>query len=243
LEILKMLILPSGLIAVLFVLGLLARLARPLHRFSWPLLAAGAALTLLFSSAKTATALMSPLEYEWPAVIDARAHPSAKHIVVLTGWAGDDPLLALSDRMNSSSAYRVLLALEFWHQRPELDVIVSGSRTTARIMADTLKACGLPADKVRLEDASVSTADSAELIKPMVGSDRFLLVTSGGHLRRSLAAMRNQGLDPIPAPTDHRMPRDIRRAEWVPRPDGLTASDLAFHEYFGVLWYRLRDRG
>lgn len=238
-----MLILPSGFIALLFGLGLAARFVRPVQRFSWPLLAVGAVLTLFFSSAKTATALMAPLEYEWPAVIDAGAHPAAKHIVVLTGWAGDDPALSLTDRMNSSSAYRVLLTLELWHQRPELDVIVSGSRATARVMADALKACGIPPGKVRLEDASVSTADSAEFIKPMVGSDRFLLVTSGGHLRRSLGAMRSLGLDPIPAPTDHRMPSDIRRAEWAPRPDGLTASDLAIHEYFGVLWYRLRDRG
>jgi uncharacterized SAM-binding protein YcdF (DUF218 family) len=242
LEILKSLFLPSGFIALLFVLGLFARMVRPMQRFSWPLLAAGAVLTIVLSSGRTAVLLIAPLEYEWPAVIDARSRPEAKHIVVLTGWAGENPELALSDRMNSTSAYRVLLALEYWHQRPELDVIVSGSPATARIMALTLEAGGVPADKVRLEDASQSTADSAESVKPMVGADPFLLVTSGGHLRRSMAAMRQQGLSPIAAPTDHRLPREWGQAEWMPRPESLAVSDLAIHEYLGVLWYRLRDR-
>jgi uncharacterized SAM-binding protein YcdF (DUF218 family) len=242
LEFLKSLILPSGFIALLFVCGLIARFARPLQRFSGPLLATGAVLTLVFSSPKTATALLSPLEYEYPAIVDARAHPHAKHIVVLTGWAADEPALALSDRMNSSSAYRVLLALEYWHQRPELDVIVSGSRTTAHVMAATLEAGGVPRERLRLEDASRSTADSAAFLKTMVGTDPFLLVTSGGHLRRSMGAMRGQGLAPIAAPTDHKLPRDISQADWAPNPDGLAASDLAVHEYFGTLWYRLRGK-
>lgn len=242
-ELLKSLVLPSGFIALLFALGLVARLVRPARPYSWPLLAGGAVLTLVFSSGKTASALMAPLEYEWPAIVDSRARPEARHIVVLTAWAGDDRALALTDRMNTAATYRVLLALEYWHQRPELDVIVSGSPETARIMAAAIVAGGVPQDRVRVEDASLSTADSAEFVKPMVGDDPFLLVTSGGHLRRSMGAMRQQDLHPIAAPTDHRTPLELGRAQWTPHPNWLEASDLAIHEYLGVLWYRLRDRG
>jgi uncharacterized SAM-binding protein YcdF (DUF218 family) len=222
--------------------GLISRFVGPLKKMSWPLLAAGAAITLVFSSGKAASALISPLEYEWPAVLDARAQPDARHIVVLTGWASDDADWPLSGRLNTSSAYRVLMALELWHQRPELDVIVSGTASTAGMMAEVLKATGVPADKVRIEDKSMSTAQSAELLRPYVGATPFFLVTSAGHLRRSMAAMHKQGLAPVAVPTDHKLPRDWTVAEFQPRPDTLGVADLAVHEYLGLLWYRLRDR-
>lgn len=241
-DLLTTLVMPSGLAYLLMTSGLISRFIRPLQKWSWPLLASGAVITLVFSSGKVASALMSPIEYQWPPVLDARAQPAAQHIVVLTGWASDDADWPLSGRLNTSSAYRVLMALELWQQRPELDLIVSGTASTARIMADVLKASGVPADKVRIEDQSLSTAESAEFLKPFVGQAPFFLVTSAGHLPRSMAAMHKQGLTPVATPTDHKLPRDWRRAELQPRPDTLGIADLAIHEYLGVLWYRLRDR-
>lgn len=241
-EFLTTLAMPSGFAYLLMTTGLISRFIRPLQKLSWPLLAAGAMVTLTFSSGKVASALMSPLEYEWPAVLDARTQKDARHIVILTGWASDDVNWPLSGRLNTSSAYRVLMALELFHQRPELDLIVSGTATTARIMAEVLEAAGVPAEKIRLEDKSLSTAESAEFLAPMVGQAPFLLVTSAGHLRRSMAAMHKQGLAPVAVPTDHKLPRDWRRAELRPRPDTLGVSDLAVHEYLGLIWYRLRDR-
>jgi uncharacterized SAM-binding protein YcdF (DUF218 family) len=237
-----MLVVPSGLAYLFFITGLLARFMQRTRAWSWPLLATGALLTLLFSVGQTAAALSSPLEYQWPAIHDARERPEARRIVVLSAWAADDPELPVTGRLNASAAYRVLMALQLHRQRPELDVIVSGGAVTARVMADALLATGVPAERIRLEDASRFTAESAELLAPMVGREPFFMVTSAGHMRRALAAMQRQGLQPIAAPTDHQMPRDWLDAELLPRPNSLTTSDLAVHEYLGLLWYRLRDR-
>lgn len=241
-ELLTTLVMPSGLAYLLMTSGLISRFIRPLQKLSWPLLASGAVITLVFSCGKVASALMSPLEYQWPPVLDARAQQETQHIVVLTGWASDDADWPLTGRLNTSSAYRVLMALELWRQRPELDVIVSGTASTARIMADVIKATGVPADKVRIEDKSQSTAESAEFLKPYVGRAPFFLVTSAGHLPRSMAAMHRQGLAPVATPTDHKLPRDWWRAELQPRPDTLGMADLAVHEHLGALWYRLRGK-
>ena len=241
-ETLTNLILPSGLTYLMFTSGLITRWIPRLRRFSWPLLAAGALFTMVFSSGMTAAALISPIEYQWPAVQDARSHPETNRIVVLTGWAAEDPELALSDRMNASSAFRVLMALELHRQRPELPIIVSGSKVTARVMADVLIATGVPASQVTLEDQSRSTAESAEFLKPLAGDAPFLLVTSAGHMRRSQAAMKRHGLVAVAVPTDHRMPRDWSHAEVMPRPESLVTSDLAMHEYIGIIWYRIRGR-
>lgn len=241
-ELLTSLVLPSGITYLLFATGLITRWIPKLRRVSWPLLAVGALISLIFSTGMTSTALSSPIEYQWPAVHDARSHPEASRIVVLTGWAADDPELALSDRMNASSAFRVLMTLELHRQRPDLPIIVSGSKVTARVMADVLIATGVPATQISLEDRSTFTAESAEFLMPMTGDAPFLLVTSAGHLRRAMSTLQRHGLKPVAVPTDHRNSRDWSHGELLPRPESLVTSDLAMHEYLGLLWYRLRDR-
>lgn len=231
---------PTGLGIFLLVCGLLAAFWRRRPGVSWTLLAASGIVVTVFSSGMVAAALMSPLEYAYPTVLDGRAHPQARHIVVLTGWAADDPLMPLTGRLSPSSAYRVLMALELHRDRPDCDVIVSGDRQTARIMGESLEKLGVPREKLRLEDGGRSTADSARLLAPFVANDAFFLVTSAGHLPRSMEEMRRAGLNAVPVPTDHQLPRDWRRADWRPSPTSLYASELALHEQLGRAWRRLR---
>jgi uncharacterized SAM-binding protein YcdF (DUF218 family) len=240
LKVLAYFVLPSGFAATLLVLGLLAALWHRTRRASLPLLVTAAFTTLVFSTGIVAAALMSPLEYEYPRLENPADHPRARHIVVLTGWAADDPAMPLTGRLNFSSAYRVLLALELHRDRPDCDVIVSGTRVTAKIMGEALVKLGIPPDRLRLEDQSTDTRESIEFVRKMVGDDEVFLVTSGGHMPRAMAEARRVGLVAVPAPTDHQQPKDWRRASWLPSASSLAVSDLAVHEYIGRLWYRLR---
>jgi uncharacterized SAM-binding protein YcdF (DUF218 family) len=231
---------PSGLAYILFALGLLTALKERWRKFSWALLAVSGAITVVFSTGSVATALLSPLEYEYPAVHDTRTHQDIKHIVVLTGYAADDPAMPLTGRMHWASAFRVMMALQLKHGGCErCDVIVSGEPITAKIMGESLIALGLPKERLILETQSPTTADSATNLQSML-KEPFFLVTSAGHLRRSLAVLHKQGLRPIPVPTDYQGPRDWRNAEEHPSPQSLMTSDLAVHEYIGLLWYRLK---
>lgn len=234
------LVAPSGAAFALFALGMLTCFFARTRKASWWLLAASGTITLLFSSGMTAAALMSPLEYQYAAVHEPAKYPEAKHIVVLTGWAADDPAMPLTGRLGASSAYRVLMALELHRDRPDCDVIVSGDEPTARIMGEALVKLGVPADRLRLEVQSLTTAASATNLKALVREEPFFLVTSAGHLPRAIAATEKAGLAAIPIPTDHQLPQDWRRAELRPTPSALTVSDLAIHEYLGRLWYVLR---
>jgi len=231
---------PSGLAYLLFALGLLIALKERWRKLSWALLAVSGAITLVFSTGSVATALLSPLEYEYPAVHDTRTHRNIKHIVVLTGYAADDPDMPLTGRLHWASAYRVMMALQLKHDGcGNCDVIVSGGAVTAKVMGESLIALGLPKERLILETDSLTTADSATNLQALL-QEPFFLVTSAGHLRRSLAVLRKQGLQPVPVPTDYQVPKDWRDADEHPSPQSLMTSDLAVHEYIGLLWYRLK---
>jgi uncharacterized SAM-binding protein YcdF (DUF218 family) len=230
---------PTGFATALLICGLLAAFWRRRPGVSWALLAASGVVVTLFSSGMVAAALMSPLEYTYPTLKDPRTHPEARHIVVLTGWAADDPDMPLTGRLNASSAYRVLMALELVRDRPDCDVIVSGDVKTARIMGESLEKLGVPREKLRFGAGGSSTADSARLLPALVAKDAFFLVTSAGHMPRSMDEMKREGLNAVPVPTDHQLPRDWRRADWKPSPTSLYTSELAVHEYLGRAWRAL----
>jgi uncharacterized SAM-binding protein YcdF (DUF218 family) len=230
---------PSGLAYSLFVLGLLTCFKVQWRRLSWGLLAASGAITVVCSSGTVATALISPLEYEYPAVHNARHFPDVKDIVVLTGYAADDPDMPVTGRLHYASAFRVMMALQLQQQCPDCDVIVSGDPVTARVMGEALLSLGLPEDSLELETASRNTAASAVNLQPLL-REPFFLITSAGHQHRSVAVLKKQGLQPIPVPTDYQGPTDWRKAELRPSPQSLFTSDLAVHEYVGRLWYRLK---
>lgn len=233
---------PSGVAYLLFLLGVLAVFWSRTRKASWALLCTSGAIQWVFSSGMVAAALMSPLDYAYPTVLQPERYPNARHIVVLTGWAADDAEMPLTGRLGTSTTYRVLLALELYKDRPDCAVVVSGDPTTSRIMSDALVKLGIPATQLRIENESFTTAESAARLKSFVGSDEFFLVTSAGHLTRSMGAMRHAGLHAIPAPTDHKLSKDWRHADWNPTPSQLEVSDLAIHEYLGLLWYRLRGK-
>ena len=241
-SVLSGIVLPSGAAYLLFVLGLLTSVWHRTRHASWWLLAGSGALTLVFSSGMTAAFLMSPIEYAYPTIHDGREFPNARKIVVLAGWAAEDAAMPLSGRLSASAAYRVLLALELFRDRPDCAVIVSGDDITARVMSQVLAKLGVPEDKLVIEGRSLTTADSAVNLRPLLGDETFFLVTSSGHLPRALAVIEKQRLRAIPAPTDHQLPRQWWRSELQPSPGSLTVSDLAIHEYLGRLYYRLRGR-
>lgn len=234
--------LPSGFATVLFLAGLGAAAFTRLRGSTYPLLAASAAILLLFSNGLIATLLLSPLEYAYPALQNPRQHPDVRTIVVLTAYAADDDNMPLSSKPNASSAYRIIEAANIRSHCPDCRMVVSGAATTARIMGQQLRLLGVPDELLTMDTMSDSTAASAENLQPMLGNQPLLLVTSAAHMTRAVGVFRKRGMTVIPAPTDYQMPRNVRDASWTTSPIHLLASDLAAHEYLGLAWYRLTGR-
>jgi uncharacterized SAM-binding protein YcdF (DUF218 family) len=96
-----------------------------------------------------------------------------------------------------------------------------------------------------LETSSQDTKDEALKIKKVVGSDRFVMVTSASHMPRAMALFQKQGMNPIPAPTDFWVKtsqQGIHPGSFYPRADGLRKMERVMHEYLGLVWAKLRGQ-
>lgn len=240
-EALKVFLVPSNLVLLIGLIGIVLLLVPRWRRIAPYVLTSAIILLLVLSSGKTATALSSPLEYAFPNAPTPRADSPAKAIVVLSAYAADDPNMPLSSRPSSSALFRIVETVHLWRACPHCTVIVTGNRTT-KVMAESLVALGIPSAQIRIDSEAATTEGSAVNMRTLLGEQAFYLVTSAGHMPRSMGAFLKQGLRPIPAPTDHHVPRAVAQAQWSPSSLSLFFSDLAIHEHIGILWYRLTGR-
>ena len=240
-EVLANVVIPSNVVLLVGFVGIVL-LFSPRWRRTAPYFLIGAlTLLLILSSGKTATALSRPLEYAYIKATPG-ADSSAEAIVILAAYATDDQNMPLSTRPNSSAMFRIVEAVHLWRACHRCTILVTGINPTARVMSEALVALGIPSAQIQIDSNAANTANSAANIRTLLGDHVFYLVTSAGHMPRSMSVFRKQGLRPIPAPTEYHVPKNIAQANWAPSSLDLYFSDLAVHEYVGILWYRLTGR-
>jgi uncharacterized SAM-binding protein YcdF (DUF218 family) len=132
------------------------------------------------------------------------------------------------------------------HRKTGKPVLVTGGAPEGwdpegRLMRDTLeREFGVP---VRwMEDRSINTREnarySAELLKP-AGIRRIYLVSQVWHLPRAIPEFERAGLAVVPAGTGYQPVGDSGPFDFIPNARALSSSFYAFHEWIGLLWYRL----
>jgi uncharacterized SAM-binding protein YcdF (DUF218 family) len=114
----------------------------------------------------------------------------------------------------------------------------------AKVLADVALAIGVDEKALILESVSKDTKDEARLIHKIVERDKFVLVTTASHMPRSVALFKKLGMQPIPAPTDYGVKgsQGMSPGIFFAGSGGLRKAELAFHEYLGLAWARLRGQ-
>ncbi len=257
-KILSPLFLPVGIVAEMFILGILLRRSRRWRRSGTFLLALAIVALYFFSSRIGADLLNRPLEHQYPVLskqledgsftIPERAR-SARWVVLLGGTHGDDRSLPPNNRLDGITALRLVEALRIHRLIPESKLLLSGGAVfseepNADITAAVALALGVPADTVFKERESLDTPDQVAKIAKIVGGDQFIVVTSASHMPRSIWLFERRGLQPIPAPagltTFPRFSFSVQSLK--PSISSLQRSQAAFHEYVGIIWAMLREK-
>ena len=214
------------------------------------LVSVGLILLTLFSYRVIADKLLRPLERKYD-LFETKSssgfvkedESTIKFVVVLGGGHSSDPELPLLSQIGRSSLVRLIEGIRIYRKYPDAKLLLSGSGV-AEVMARVAMEIGVPERDIILESKSKDTKDEARFIKPMVGKEPFVLVTTASHIPRSMALFRKLGMNPIPSPIGHRVSEGqiLSPYSFFPGTGNLEKTELAIHEYLGLTWAKLRGQ-
>ena len=196
-----------------------------------------------------ANLLAAPLERPYLHSDGCAAAPPSTAIVLgggLDGWPRDGSDYSV---LNLSSRRRVDRAVAWWRERPGRTLLMQGgapypnSPSLAELMASYARMQGVPDEALRMETGSGDTWENAlhaAALAPAVPR-RAVLVTSYVHMRRAKQAYERHGFEVCPLGTDRR--RLPSRIPWalIPRTRALANTEIALHEWIGLVYYRWRS--
>ena len=243
-KILQWFLVPSGFIFIFLIVGLILifRKKRKLKKIGKIFLAVGVALFYFFSITPVTDLILSPLENRYQP-IEIEDLDKANTVVLLLGGKESDVLRA-------SEVLRIFnFQIPIFNQfsNSNFQIIVSGTDPlgTEKEEAKNLKAYlierGIPSENIILEDQSRNTKESAENIKKMIGKEPFFLVTSAYHMPRSMEIFKMVDAMSIAAPCDFKKENVYSVLDFFPDAKNIRNADLAFHEYFGIIFYRFSN--
>ena len=234
---------PSGACLLLLSAGLIL-LVKHRKRVGTLLVMAAAMMLLIFSMGWSGYALLKTLEEEAGPYADAARLQQAgiKHIVVLGGTGIYDDMFP-PDTWESVNP-RFLEAVGLWRAIPGTMLVMSGGPgSSANSMEALAVRFGIPKETLILETSAMDTAGEAHSVAKIVGKQPFALVTSAFHMPRALQQFRAAGTNPIPCPCDFRTTREWPMYQFfVPCGAGLYYSEVAVKEYYGRLFYWVKEQ-
>ncbi|NRB34941.1 MAG: YdcF family protein, partial [Rhodobacteraceae bacterium] len=172
-------------------------------------------------------------------------------IILLSGSEQRGPSLRWDDPQLNEAGDRVIATARLARALPQTEVIITGGAghrgwagdtSQASLSAALLMELGIVPARITLEENARNTAQNADFSRQLVrptAQDRFILVTSGFHMPRSVGAFCAAGWTGlIPWPTDFR----TARTDWplIGRWQFRSNLDLlnrAIREHVGMIAY------
>lgn len=238
---------PLTICFLFFALGLVQVVLRRAKESATPFVL-GTLLLYLLALNSFSGYLIRPLERAYKPLnlqsTQVTARPIA-FVVVLGSGHWTDATLPATSMLDASALYRLTEGIRVANHLPGATLVLSGGayrdkQTCAQVMANAARELGFDPTRIRLSPESLDTHDEARNIKALVGDKPFILVTSATHMLRAMKLFQNQGLSPIPAPTQY---HDKGRPErFLPDVNNIRTCQIAVHEYLGLAWSLLRGQ-
>jgi uncharacterized SAM-binding protein YcdF (DUF218 family) len=193
---------------------------------------------------------LKPLETRYPPLLKVDYLKEVRWVAVLGGGLAFDPTRPANAQLSKASLSRLIEGIRLHKALAGTKLILSGGAiynpvSEAETMAQTALALGVDRGHIIPEATSKDTEDAAQMLKKIIGSAPFILVTSASHMPRSTDLCKKLDMQPIPAPTDYMI---VERSAGIspdncfPSLDRLEMAKRAFHEYMGLAWAKLRSR-
>jgi uncharacterized SAM-binding protein YcdF (DUF218 family) len=230
---------------------LLMRRERWRRKGKW-ILGVGLGILLLFTFSPLPSWMLRPLEWRYEPLRYAAGQtpPEIPWVVVLGGGHSGTDELPPSARLNRATLARLVEGVRQHRLHAGSRLVLSGGSVygedaNAKVLADAAESLGVDRADMVIEAESKDTHDEALLLKDVLGSDPFVMVTSASHMPRAVALFRKQGLEPTPAPTDYQSKKagiSFTPSFFFPSTTGFSRGQHAVHEYLGLIWSKLRGQ-
>jgi uncharacterized SAM-binding protein YcdF (DUF218 family) len=235
---------PSNFAALCGLIGLM--LVWRWRRFGITFLTLSTAMVVIFGVLPVNQYLLSPLEDRFPRPDPASLREVAG-IIILGGT--ERPSLSQARQLPALGfdAGRMAAAAAITRQIPDKPVIYTGGITSsegysqADVAAAYLKSVGVDERRLQLERRSRNTAENAtmtyDMLTPAARQGSWLLITSAFHMPRAVGAFRRAGFHVVPYPVAYQTAGKNISAWTFEVAENLRLSDLAVHEWIGLLAY------
>jgi uncharacterized SAM-binding protein YcdF (DUF218 family) len=195
--------------------------------------------------------LLKPLENAYPPFLSDINEYEFDSIVVLGGGTiMGSPEAVKQDTLSADAMKRAVYGFILSNKYP-VPVIFSGGKVfeynqepEAVVAGYLYEALGLPSLRFIAETESRNTWENAKEtakleIPELTEIKKIVLVTSAYHMKRSVYCFESNGISVIPAPTDYKCYRGQKYdlLSFIPLMTYLRNSQLALHEYIGLLYY------
>ncbi len=220
---------PLPLCCELLVVGVLLLWLSKRQRLGKSLVSIGVLLLLVLSNAQIGDLLLSPLESSYPPLGNpsALSKNSIRWVAILGGG------LTIHSRFLEGA--RVQQALP----SSKLLLSVGGADGSADDAMETARLIGLRREDLIIIQGARDTREEVDRMSQIIGTDRFVLVTSASHMPRAMTLFQGAGMNPLPAPVEYMVRSRSSYENWMPSADSLRLSERAIYEYLGLLWLRL----
>ncbi len=239
-KIVEAILLPPGLFIILFLLG--AVWLRKKSRVSSILFVASAAFVYVLSTVVGVMIFVRPLEKQFTRSEDFK--PDA--VVVFGGGVVVTPY---GYQLCPNTVFRLMTGVEL-ALKYEVPLVLSGGylpgtgKEPEAVVMKEFASRYMQKDKIIIEPAAVNTKQNAEYtmqIAKKYNFERFYLVSSAVHLKRSVSSFGETDLEISPYPSNYLYDYSVSWIDFLPNKDALNANLSAFHEFVGILYYRLLD--
>lgn len=166
-------------------------------------------------------------------------------VMVLGHGHSTQPEQPITSRLSRTALTRLAEGIRIYRMHPGARLVLSGysgatAISQARMMARAAQSLGVdPGDMILLETPR-NTREEARQAATITGRKTLVVVTSASHMPRAMVEFRQQGLDPIAAPTDFLSSDDPRRLwNYTPQARYLEQTELFWRETLGQWWQKL----
>jgi uncharacterized SAM-binding protein YcdF (DUF218 family) len=239
-----------GMFAMPLSLGLLLALAgvgcRLLRRYrlSATLFTAAGCVVYLASLAVISNLLLGPLESRYPPLPEDASLRGVATIVVLGSSYQPRNGIPVTAALEPDGVVRLVEGVRLQRRLQATRLVLSGDPpeqgTSAAGYAELARDLGV-SDAVMVQlPGSHDTREEALRVTQLLGTTPFILVTSASHMPRAMKLFQRAGARPVAAPTGQLV--GGWRLDWnfaVPSSNALRRTDLALHEYLGLLAVKL----